>query len=84
MIGDDDEVGRGAEAALFQAGTTFNPARLSALPNRFTELLPDEEKYAAVISVRDCDEDLMIMSDIVSQKLVCFFPADKAEKESTT
>ena len=51
----------------------FNTGWLRQLKNLFTELMPESSKYKDVISVYDVsDKGLRIMSDIVSQKVVCF------------
>jgi len=51
----------------------FNTGWLGKLKNLFTELKPESSKHKDVISVYDIrDKDLRIMSDVVSQKVICF------------
>lgn len=62
--------------ALFpqETGVRFNKEPLSDRPNRLGELVPEGEKYASVVTVCEIgQQNLRIMSDVVSQKLVCFF-----------
>ena len=52
----------------------FNRQLLDAIPNLLTELVPQSEKYADVVRVHDIDPGrLRIISDMVSQKLICLF-----------
>ncbi len=62
--------------ALFpdKPGTFFNKARLDEMPNALAEVLPESGKYANVVKL--CLPDahgLRIISDVTSQKVVCFF-----------
>jgi len=51
----------------------FNTGWFGKLKNLFIELRPESSKYKDVISVYDIkDKDLKIMSDVVSQKVICF------------
>lgn len=51
----------------------FNTGWLGKLKNLFTELKPESSKYKGIISVYDVrDKSLKIMSDVVSQKVICF------------
>jgi hypothetical protein len=62
--------------ALFpqKKGVVFNKKRLSDMTNQLTEMVPEGEKYANVVKVYRVDSNkLQIISDIVSNKLVCFF-----------
>ncbi|MHC5075716.1 MAG: PEP/pyruvate-binding domain-containing protein [Planctomycetota bacterium] len=62
--------------ALFpkKENVAFNKKLLLDMPNQLTELVPEGEKYANVVKVcRIESEDLQIISNIVSNKLVCFF-----------
>jgi Pyruvate phosphate dikinase, AMP/ATP-binding domain len=62
--------------ALFpdKPGTLFNRARLDEMPNALAGVLPDGGKYAGVIKLCLLDADrLRIISDVTSQKVVCFF-----------
>ncbi|MDO8603284.1 MAG: PEP/pyruvate-binding domain-containing protein [Candidatus Omnitrophota bacterium] len=50
----------------------FNTAWFEKLKNLFTEIRPESPKYKDVINVYDVrDKGLKIMSDVVSQKVVC-------------
>jgi hypothetical protein len=62
--------------ALFpdKPGTLFNRAKLDEMPNVLAEVLPESGKYANVVKL--CLPDahkLRIISDVTSQKVVCFF-----------
>lgn len=53
---------------------TFNKDRFLEMPNLLTEFLPDRNKYAGAVMVYEADgEQLQIMCDILSQKIICFF-----------
>lgn len=53
---------------------TFNKDRFLQMPNLLTEYLPDSNKYAGAVMVSEADgEQLQIMCDILSQKIICFF-----------
>lgn len=61
--------------ALFsdKEGAVFNTKWLDRFENVFMKLAPQSLKYNDVISVYDVEKkDLRIMSDVVSQKVVCF------------
>jgi len=48
---------------------------LKCLPNRLTELLPEARKFSPALHVYDIPEPhLILMSDIISQQVVCFHP----------
>ncbi len=52
----------------------FNTACFSQMPNLLTHFAPGSNKYTNVVKVYETDhEQLQIMCDIVSQKVVCFF-----------
>ncbi|MDD5064863.1 MAG: PEP/pyruvate-binding domain-containing protein [Phycisphaerae bacterium] len=52
----------------------FNNERLLRMHNLLADVFPEESKYEDVIRVYDVDsEQLQIMSDVVSQRVVCFF-----------
>ncbi|MDP2920973.1 MAG: PEP/pyruvate-binding domain-containing protein [Candidatus Omnitrophota bacterium] len=56
----------------------FNDKWFSRMENLLPELMPQSSKYKDVIGVYDTgDRGLRIMSDVVSQKVICFYP--KAE-----
>ncbi|MBN1787607.1 MAG: PEP/pyruvate-binding domain-containing protein [Sedimentisphaerales bacterium] len=62
--------------ALFpqKQGVVFNKEKLLKMPNLLTDFLPEEQKYENVIKIYDIDSaQLQIMSDIISQKVICFF-----------
>ncbi|MBN1384364.1 MAG: PEP/pyruvate-binding domain-containing protein [Elusimicrobia bacterium] len=51
----------------------FNNVWLKQLKNVFTDLMPQSAKYENVVSVYDADSiNLKVMSDVVSQKIICF------------
>jgi len=57
-----------------EQNTIFNHGRLTQMPNRLTELLPDSSKYANAVRVYQTDkEQLQIMCDIMSEEVICFF-----------
>jgi hypothetical protein len=44
------------------------------MPNLLTDILPEEDSYEEAVKVYDVNSDqLQIMCDVVSQKIVCFF-----------
>ena len=52
----------------------FNTACFAQMPNLLTHFSPGSNKYTNVVKVYETDhEQLQIMCDIVSQKVVCFF-----------
>jgi hypothetical protein len=52
----------------------FNKTRFSQMPNLLDVLLPEGRKYNNVIKVCDIEgEQLQIVFDILSQKVICFF-----------
>jgi hypothetical protein len=53
----------------------FNKGKLLEVPNLLTDFLPEENKYEKVVKVCDVNQ-LQIMSDVVSQKVICFFAKD--------
>jgi hypothetical protein len=62
--------------ALFpqKENVVFNKDRLLEMPNLLADFLPEERKYEDVVKVYEVDSDqLQIMCDIVSQKVICFF-----------
>jgi len=61
--------------ALFpeRNGVTLNAKWLAKSRNLFSELIPESAKFDGVIGVYDVSsKNLKIMSDIVSQRIVCF------------
>jgi hypothetical protein len=62
--------------ALFpqEEAVVFNKDRLLDMPNLLANFLPEERKYEDVVKVYEVDPDqLQVMCDIISQKVVCFF-----------
>jgi len=62
--------------ALFpqKENVVFNKDRLLEMPNLLADFLPEERKYEDVVKVYEVDSDqLQIMCDMVSQKVICFF-----------
>ena len=62
--------------ALFpqKEGVVFNKERLSAMPNLLADFLPEERKYEDVVRVCEVNSNqLQIMCDVVSQRVICFF-----------
>jgi hypothetical protein len=63
-------------AALFpeKKGVIFNEGLLLSQKNLFEKVMPEFAKYKDVIGVYDIGEkNLSIMSDVLSQKVICFF-----------
>ena len=63
-------------SALFpqKESVAFNSEQLLEMPNMLTSFLPEEKTYENVIRVYETNTNqLQIMCDIVSQKVVCFF-----------
>jgi len=53
----------------------FNSKWLTCLSNLFIKLVPEAVKYAEVIGVYDVSgKSLRVMSDVLSQKVICFQP----------
>jgi len=51
----------------------FNTAWLESQPNLLADLSPKDAQYAEVVRVCDMDkQDLRLMSDVVSQQLICY------------
>jgi hypothetical protein len=62
--------------ALFpkKESVVFNKKQLLAMTNLLADFLPEERKYEDVVKVYEADRNqLQIMCDIISQKVVCFF-----------
>jgi hypothetical protein len=59
---------------LENENVVFNKEWFSDMPNILTEFSPENDNYANVVKVYDTDqEELQIMCDVVSQKVICFF-----------
>jgi hypothetical protein len=57
-----------------QAGCTFNEEFIERMPNALDKIVPERAKYAEIVKVCEVrDGQLQIVSDVVSQKAVCFF-----------
>ena len=55
-------------------GVFFNTAWIKKQPNILTDLMPDDARFAKVVHVYDMRaRDLRLLSDIVTQKMICFF-----------
>jgi len=62
--------------ALFpqKESVVFNKDMLLEMPNLLISFLPEEHKYEDVVKVYEVEPDqLKIMCDIISQKVICFF-----------
>jgi hypothetical protein len=62
--------------ALFpqKENVVFNKDKLLEMPNLLNNFLPEEHEYGDVVKVYEVDSDqLQIMCDIISQKVICFF-----------
>ncbi|MRR16070.1 MAG: phosphoenolpyruvate synthase [Deltaproteobacteria bacterium] len=52
----------------------FNSAWIKKQPNILTDLMPDASRFSKVVQVIDVRaKDLRLLSDIVTQKMICFF-----------
>ncbi len=52
----------------------FNTAWMKKQPNILEDLMPDDARFGNVVHVYDVRaKDLRLMSDIVTQKMICFF-----------
>jgi hypothetical protein len=52
----------------------FNTTLLKKQSNILMDLMPKDAKFASVVYVYDVrDKDLRLLSDIVTQKMICFF-----------
>ncbi|OGP89074.1 MAG: phosphoenolpyruvate synthase [Deltaproteobacteria bacterium RBG_19FT_COMBO_43_11] len=55
-------------------GVIFNSVWMKKQPNTLADLMPDDSGFAEVVCVYDVrDKDLRLLSDIVTQKMICFF-----------
>jgi KaiC/GvpD/RAD55 family RecA-like ATPase len=66
--------------ALFldRPGTTFHPELFAETPDLLRTLVPDGEKYAAIVRVMDtAPHNLKILADIARQKAICFAAATR-------
>ncbi len=63
-------------AALFpdRKNTVYNKDRMSGFTNLFTEYFPEKAQYEKVMRIYDVrGKGLMLLADIVAQKIVCYF-----------
>lgn len=58
-------------------GCLVNTAMLTALPNRLGELLPDDARFAGVLSVVDLPPGYQLLADIMSQQVVCALESER-------
>lgn len=55
-------------------GTYYSASRFDALKDTFSSVLPDHAKYEGVIRLYELkDRKMKVLSDIVSQKLICYY-----------
>ncbi len=55
----------------------FNKAFTEGLPNLLGDIVPEKREYAKVIGVYDvASKGLRLMSDIISQRMLCYFQED--------
>ena len=55
-------------------GVVFNAAWMKKQPNILQDLMPDDTRFENVVNVYDVRaKDLRLLSDIVTQKMICFF-----------
>jgi hypothetical protein len=69
--------------ALFceKADVTFQPDLLLRRPNSLTQILPDAEKYSdTVFAYTFKDDPLLLVADVFSQKLVCYFDPSQTKR----
>lgn len=63
-------------AALFpdRKNTVYSKDRMSGFTNLFTEYFPEKAQYEKVMRIYDVrGKGLMLLADIVAQKIVCYF-----------
>ncbi|HQP07197.1 MAG TPA: hypothetical protein PKY94_09505, partial [Smithellaceae bacterium] len=54
-------------------GVVFNVQWIKKQPNILADLMPDDARFAGVVRVCDVRaKDVRLMSDIVTQKMICF------------
>lgn len=52
----------------------YNEEYLNSLPNSLDTIMPDANEYVDVVKVYDVDtQDIQIVADVVSQRVICFF-----------
>lgn len=59
-------------------GCLMNTDLIRALPNRLTDFLPDDRRFADVVRVVDLNRGYQLLADIVSQQVVCCGQNDSA------
>lgn len=63
-------------------GVIFNEAWLKKQPNILTDLMPDHARYAKTVKTCNVrDKDLRLLSDIVTQQMICFLGDAATKKE---
>jgi hypothetical protein len=57
-----------------QENVTFNAVQMQKMPNILKELVPKDSQYTDTVRVYDVrDKNLILLSDIVAQEMICFF-----------
>lgn len=57
-----------------QENVTFNAVQMQKMPNILKELVPEDSQYTDTVRVYDVrDKNLILLSDIVAQEMICFF-----------
>ena len=60
---------------LLNEQTALNTPWMQGMENLLASLLPESAKYAHIVQVFDTDcRKLCLMSDILTQKVLCFTP----------
>jgi hypothetical protein len=63
-------------------GVLFNEAWLKKQPNILADLMPDGARYAKTVKVCNVrNKDLRLLSDIVTQQMICFLGEEATKKE---
>ncbi|MDI6741464.1 MAG: PEP/pyruvate-binding domain-containing protein [Smithella sp.] len=63
-------------------GVIFNEAWMKKQPNILTDLMPDDARYAKTVKVYNVQNmDLRLLSDIVTQQMICFLGDAATKKE---
>lgn len=68
-------------AALFceKTDVLFNDKLLKKQKNQLLKLMPDAQKYSQTVFVYDTHKsNLMLLADVLTQKLVCYFKSSAA------
>ncbi|PKN52414.1 MAG: phosphoenolpyruvate synthase [Deltaproteobacteria bacterium HGW-Deltaproteobacteria-13] len=52
----------------------FNTSWMQAMPNLLEKIVPEDKQYARVVRIHDVKKDkLRFLSDVVAQKMICYF-----------